>query len=215
MPEKSFKELIEQGVEIREHGDPSASIPIFQEAHAKGITHSQSSEALRHKGLAYEHLSQFYEAHSCYQSAIEEALLDNNITAKARCLRHMASVYLKEGELMKAIIRSKEAWTEINKMDNPPADKVWFSHGIVKILIQEGDSKDEIRKWTRIEYADLKYSLKKEKNKIPKNVWLTGWMMDAAYAWSPWALFLVPIAYLIAAANGLKLRMRQIEKAKL
>lgn len=212
--EKTYKELILEGEKIREKGDPLGAIPIFTLAHAKANKPSQISNALRHIGLCYEHLNELDKAEANYSDSLKIASMTENIGDIARTKRHLLSVELKKGNYEKAYRLGTEARKQMKIFSFPPSDLVWITHGVVKVLIERKAPKKEVREWVRIEREDLKWALSLEKNPIRRRVWLTGWLMDAAYAWAPWSWPLIAVAFAISLFSGLGLRLKQILHGK-
>jgi tetratricopeptide (TPR) repeat protein len=212
--DESYKDLVKRGEMVREKGDPKGAIPIFQQAIELTEIPSEKSNATRHLGLCYEHLGSLEEAEKYYVQAIELSRSGDDEAGTARANRHLASVELKRRNYQKALVLARLAHSQMYNMVVIPSDLVWVTHGIVKVLIEGKYPKEDVRKWARIEWQDLKRMLPIEKNPIARRVWTTGWMMDASYAWAPWTWPLLPLAFAIATFSGLGLRMRQMLTGK-
>jgi tetratricopeptide (TPR) repeat protein len=210
--------LVDKGERMRETGDPEGAIPIFERARNIATQDVLLSEITRHIGLCYEHLDDYEEAIAHYALALEFANGADDDASRARCIRHISSAELKLGNCVRAVELAKEAYGFASRAWSMN-DRVWVAHGVVKAMIETRRaglpiSISDIRDWERTEWNDLKEMWKEEENPIRRKVWLTGWMLDAAYAYGPWSWALVPVAFVISKAGGLKLRQRQILTGK-
>lgn len=170
----SFSDLIDIGEQLRElHGNFDAAGLCFEMALADAEYNDNLADvrtAYGQLGLTHRHAGEFEKAEWCYNRIIEFAEKD---TDKAAALRHLADLdYLRQyyrGGFDKAYRAYKLALA-----DNRD-DLVWFSHGVVKILIAL------LGQWLKREAEDLAKALKnKSINNIKRRVWQTGYLGDRA-----------------------------------
>lgn len=208
----NYKDLILEGERIRETVDPKKAIPVFQRALEAASKPSQVSNGKRHLGLCYEHLGDLDNAEILYKEAMQSASGSNDIGDIARAKRHILSIEVKRGNIVKAVSLGTEARCLMLSLENVPTDLVWITHGIAKALVISCAPKTEVRYWTKLEWKDLKQCWSQETNTIKKRVWLTGFLLDAAYAWAPLSLPLFGLAFVISLFSGLKIRLRHLFK---
>lgn len=212
MTTKNYSQLILEGELRRENGDFQSAIALFEEALSLAKSASDKFNALRHLGLCFEHMRKFVNAEQRYQEALDTALAIDDI---ATCKRHLSSVALKTGDYQKALNLALEARNLLFVCQEMPSHLVWITHAIVSALHELRRPKKVQRYWLRIEYKDLRYAISVEQNKLRKDVWMTGFIMNAISV-DPFIYWpLAPIAIFIALKNGnLGLRLKQMLSRK-
>lgn len=210
----SYDALIIKGEKTRETGHPKQALKVFDHAIEVSKDDVEKSDAMRHKGLCFEHLDDLYKALGIYDEAFELAKKAQDKSAMARVLRHKSSCFRKQQKFEKAITLSEEGRGLMLEVDPTPTDLCWVTHGVVQALIEGKKSKKQVLKWGWFEFKDLLYMLPREKNIIRRRVWFTGWLMDMYRAFGVIAFPLRVIAYLISWKSNLGLRKSQIKKGK-
>jgi tetratricopeptide (TPR) repeat protein len=208
------KELITRGEEIREQGNIAEAMHILRSAIQAAESTKDLSNARRHLGLCYEHMGNLANAENQYKLALNAAYAEVSKAEVAICKRHLLSIELKRGNLDKALEYGKEAREAMLEMWQPPADLVWVTHGIVKVLIVSKAPKKELRSWLELEESALEYAREHEKKEKIFRIWQTGYFMHVAKIYPLLAPFYMLAALWIAHRYDLGLRMTQMFTGK-
>jgi tetratricopeptide (TPR) repeat protein len=209
-----YKDLLERGINERESGDVDLAVDLLVDAVKIATYGEQKAHARNHLGLAYFHKKQ-------YEFARLEWIAANNIskvcyvpTEEATSLRNLSRhqlYYNEKGELnktqlecalqgaLKALQMAKEQKRE---------DLVWFIHGLFSANKALGIKKGQ-RKLVRQEARAL-LKVWGKVDKLKRNVWAGGLIMDIAIVTGKVSIFFLKIARDLSDKKNLKRRVDQI-----
>jgi len=212
--------LIRAGVEMRESGDPKSALELFTRAIKESSNVAERACIMAEMALCYQHLGKLDMATTLYYAAMEDLMLNCDVTGVARIRRQLSSIQLSLGNIDEAFELALRARNAIVLSNLKPNDLCHMTHGIIKVLYAKR-RKDGVIAWFKhsslifkllvIESAEVKEMMRKEKS-IAKNVWYTGYLADIA-RFFPIITFPAGLLGLFVAKNNhLGLRIVQFQK---
>lgn len=205
MVELSFATLIDVGEQLRElDGNFDAASKCFDMALADAEFRDNVSDmrtALGQSGLTDRHAGNLSGADWCYNRMIEIAEKE---TDKAVAWRHLADLDYLKGNYQNGLEKAFRAYTLALADDRD--DLVWFSHGVVKILIAV------LGQWVKREAKDLEKAFKNPTIfNLKRRVWQTGYLGDRAkiFLLEPFGWFHGLRAAILARIHSLALRKKR------
>jgi len=221
---KNFRNLLNKAIRKREleseKGSINESIEMLKElllaileskSRFDKTNYKQYGETLSQLALTYWHNHQYLKAKAILKKCFRIAILTGDRKLLATTYRNYSrpELWKTTYELTKAMENAEKA--RVIAKSEHMIDIVWFTHGLMKLYQMFGKPTSIIRKLVWEEVYEYITVSRKFKDKISRNAWLDGLLMDIADAYGLLSESVLKIAYRLAKFQKMARRVEQVQ----